>query len=483
MVIFNIMLGILAWNMFMSIYYYKNKIKSNRLYCGLIGFSGKGEFDPLKIKTLFIWNSLERHSTDSTGLYTPEQDVIKTNDPAQIFINKVDFKPSTTLIGHVRASTVGNNTKENAHPFKRGSMILVHNGTLKNHWGLLKKYDLPYNDYNVDSDVICGIIDKSKNFDVLKEINGAAALIIADKINPDVLFVFRNTERPLFRGTINGDMYISSIANSLTLIGCSNINEFKENILYKINKGVIEKRQKIKSDPYTVYTYNQIQISNSFNIKDFNLTGYWIQANSNYFHNNFYINSVTNDSWYYVKSHNIASDYEIQIIDDEQKTKSISKYLFNWKEADVEQGDYIVMMTTLHQGDNKKTHLCNEGDIAIITNFDKEDNTYSIKFGNDSKDIWSNIPSKWFRKSTKLETDKYLNKNSNTQCELILNTDVNDKDIIDPINNTEFEELKVDLPIVMLEQFISSIETNAGDRLKIKEIVDDFQNNVYQYIL
>lgn len=126
----------------------------------------------------------------------------------------------------------------------------MHNGTLKNHWDLLKKYELEYIDYNVDSDVIAGCIEKDNSFDVLKLINGPAALLIIDKTNPKTLYAFRNSERPLYKGFIDGNMYISSVKETLELINCNAIKEFKEDYLYVIEEGSVIKKIKVKNTPY-----------------------------------------------------------------------------------------------------------------------------------------------------------------------------------------------------------------------------------------
>jgi len=141
--------------------------------CGLTGFSGKKKFNKDKVKSLMLWNSLER-GKDSTGIYTPLNGLLKEADEAYKFLIKTKFEEDRLFIGHVRASTVGAKSKENAHPFMEENIILAHNGTLTNHWALCHKYKLSMQDYNVDSHVIAAILGKEKNFNVIKEIDGAA---------------------------------------------------------------------------------------------------------------------------------------------------------------------------------------------------------------------------------------------------------------------------------------------------------------------
>jgi hypothetical protein len=220
--------------------------------CGLLGYSGTKSFDLEKIKILYLWNSLSR-GEDATGLYSPENGIIKDNEPAHKFIKDKlkKVKLDNLLIGHVRHSTVGWNNASNAHPFKRDSCILAHNGTLSNHYALKRKYDLGYaSGYDVDSDVLAGCIAKTQGLKVLSEIDGSAALLIGDTRNPYTMYVFRNKERPLFNGLIGNNMYISSIKESLELIECTNISEFEEDRLYTISKGKIVSCKKIKNEPY-----------------------------------------------------------------------------------------------------------------------------------------------------------------------------------------------------------------------------------------
>lgn len=264
MVIFNIVFAIILWNMLMVHINYKYKHKQNRLYCGIIGFSGKTKFDLQKIETLIAWNSFERGS-DATGIYSPINGLKKSLEKGSdyvIYETKNYFQPDNLFIGHVRQATVGDKKEiKNAHPFQRGNYVLAHNGTLKNYRDLAHKYELPLADYNVDSDYVAGSIEKADSIEqVLSEINGAAAFIITDDRNPDKLYVFRNTERPLYRGyDRDKNMYISSLAEPLYLLRLENIKEFKENFLYTIIDGNIKANtvKKIKNTPYSkpVTTY------------------------------------------------------------------------------------------------------------------------------------------------------------------------------------------------------------------------------------
>ena len=220
--------------------------------CGLIGYSGKQPFIPTWVEVLILWNALER-GEDSTGVWTPVNGEIKSLDKGSHFVlmPENEIKPDTMLIGHVRASTVGKSTLKNCHPFNRGTYWLAHNGTLQNHFDMMRHYKLPFADYEVDSDMLCGSIATADSIvEVIKGIKGAAALIMHDTNNPDILYVFRNKERPLMYGKdIRGGIYISSTQDPLYFLKLKGVREFKEDILYTIEAGKITKTQAIVNEP------------------------------------------------------------------------------------------------------------------------------------------------------------------------------------------------------------------------------------------
>lgn len=295
--------------------------------CGLIGFSGKTNFNKEKINLLMLWNSFER-GKDATGIYTPKNGLIKFAKQATDFLVDTPFEEDTLLIAHVRAKTIGVNTDKNAHPFNEDNVVLAHNGTLKNHFDLLRKYSLEWNKYDVDSHIICGVMAKEKNFKVLTEIDGAAAMLMHDKDNPKIMYVFRNGERDLFKGYCDGNLYISSIKKSLELIGCINIKEFKENYLYTIVDGLIQGTAKrIVNKPYNppkpVHVNNYVPSSDK-------LIGIMLQFDQ---YNQ--IRNLTNLT--YKKEYKVIgfdkSKYTITIVDDFGENFTVPSHYFNRMDA------------------------------------------------------------------------------------------------------------------------------------------------------
>lgn len=93
------------------------------------------------------------------------------------------------LIGHNRKATIGGATSENAHPFAEGDIVMVHNGTLRNHasWKTGK---------DVDSHALCQMISEHGYQDVLPKVDGAFALVWYNT-KTEKLHMIRNDERPL----------------------------------------------------------------------------------------------------------------------------------------------------------------------------------------------------------------------------------------------------------------------------------------------
>lgn len=106
------------------------------------------------------------------------------------------------MVGHNRKATYGVVKDENAHPFIEDKIILVHNGTLTNHKELDK-------DVEVDSHAIASTINKYGVLKAIQKIQGAFSVVAYNTETREV-YMFRNTERPLFLGEIPGAWVFSS---------------------------------------------------------------------------------------------------------------------------------------------------------------------------------------------------------------------------------------------------------------------------------
>lgn len=230
--------------------------RSNVLGCGLVGFSGSDDksFNIGLIRTLLWHNSVTR-GKHATGIFTPSMGIIKDAKEAKDFF-KDDVKMSlleendSYLMGHVRHATVGDSSNADAaHPWDFEDIIMMHNGTLKNHEEIAKDYKIENKDWIVDSQVLGLAIKQNfkdnKPFKVLTEYIGAAAVVLYHKERKS-LFVYRDEERTLFYGYLNDDIYISSLDDILNVIGCENIKAFEPYKVYEIKDGKVLNKVLIK---------------------------------------------------------------------------------------------------------------------------------------------------------------------------------------------------------------------------------------------
>lgn len=411
--------------------------------CGQVGFSGKNNFDLDKIKTLIYINSIER-GEDSTGFYSPNNGLKKCLDKGWDFVtsdkNKIEL--DTVFMAHVRSATVGFKTDvANAHPFKRGEWILQHNGTLKNHYPLLRKYKLKFADYNVDSDVIAGMLEAAGDFRPLSEINGSAALIIQNIKFPNKIFVFRNTERPLFRGYIGDDMYISSVEESLKLIKCDKIKEFKTDRIYCIENGAIRWTSEIKNKPYsetitTTNTTNNYNLSTHVNGKSivyhgnkpYNLedaVGMYIRCSENLEYNAWKNGisipiSVTKNKYYLIEG--IENLWQLKILDDYNTLVDVNHKNFILDDIITKQ-DYIKLNCNI-TNTKDDTLMGKKNDIFIVSEVVTERNgniVLSLCLPEDPNVVKIYCSNEYCVKLTneELQTFHGLNNNDNTTDEPI----------------------------------------------------------------
>lgn len=102
--------------------------------CGIFGAIGKG-FDKSIIRGLAIAN--RDRGTDSLGFVINDYKIWKqADDPLNCMLSD-DFNEYTKMwdyswfiIGHTRSATRGNIIRKNAHPFRRGRFVGVHNGVI-----------------------------------------------------------------------------------------------------------------------------------------------------------------------------------------------------------------------------------------------------------------------------------------------------------------------------------------------------------------
>lgn len=389
--------------------------------CGIQAFVGKKnkKADLNKFKKLMLWNALGR-GQEATGIFSLENGVIKDNDRCDIFLSKNEIKPDSLMIGHVRASTFGTNSKANAHPFTCGNITLVHNGTLTNPWAWGRHHGINTTNINVDSDVICHILDKEQNFDVLGEINGAAALVMHDSKTPNRLYVYRNKERDLFYGKCSYGMYISSIKASLESIGCTDIAEFPAGTLHTIENGEIKHTKEITIKPYEVSYATTSTTKDDNQLTSISYAGRWIYCDSNNKTNceegtkissgNFYkCIGVTNEK---ILDGIKGSDRNyIYILDDNHIKRKVDFWHFDNYVTCLEKGCYLLIVNDLFttqtiDGKEEKKLVLNNKQVVLLLSDIEVDGKFNV---HDGENEW-NVPKGSIRRLTyseEFEPDYY----------------------------------------------------------------------------
>lgn len=350
--------------------------------CGIVGFSGVNPANVDKLNFLMYYNSVER-GKDSTGYYTPETGVKKDAVACLDFLKKNKLPSSNLFIGHVRWKTIGANLTKNAHPFEYDNVVLLHNGTLENHMSMLVKHGFNWKDFDVDSQVLAKLIDenlKSDDYDdktrfkTLSEFDGAAALLWIDKTNPNKLYVFRNNARPLYCGYIGEEMYISSIEESLKIIGCDKSLIFDQGHLYTVENGAITSKNYYA--PY-VKTWERQSSSTSNKDEKFidlislnhlinnnELLNRWIKCEveaKNYRKNAF---SLTKGRYYFVHDYDATGNWDIKIHDDKGIECTVSKYWFNLDNLTFKQ--WAILMFNIVDNIDKTKNILIKGEIVKI---------------------------------------------------------------------------------------------------------------------
>jgi len=253
--------------------------------CGIFGWAGKKpqDFNKAKLDILGIYN-IER-GKHSCGVST-DGDIFIGVDSNKVYhdflanSNYIEPNEYPFVIGHTRHATGGAHNVDNAHPFGFGQLgshyefIGVHNGKLHNHVKLAEKYDVElkarkqeknvvsYRE-KIDSELLLEILYTSKDFKVLQEYKGAAALVFCNLNEPNVIYFYHgeskkyyadtdaSEERPLwFWQESKNSVYISSLEKSLMAIGGSedSVKSFEYNTVYKVTDGNVKTAVKFKID-------------------------------------------------------------------------------------------------------------------------------------------------------------------------------------------------------------------------------------------
>jgi glucosamine--fructose-6-phosphate aminotransferase (isomerizing) len=199
--------------------------------CGIVGYIGSQRAYEILIQGL---RRLEYRGYDSAGVAMVKEDgtlkVYKAKGKVANLEESANGKDIEGCVGiaHTRWATHGEPNDTNAHPHvsQDSSIALVHNGTIEN-YSVLKEA-LVQHGYTfrseTDTEVLVQLVEYVRDTnncslleavrEALKQVEGAYAIAVIEKNNPDLLIVARKSS-PLVIGVGEGETFIASDATPI----------------------------------------------------------------------------------------------------------------------------------------------------------------------------------------------------------------------------------------------------------------------------
>ncbi|MDF2447843.1 MAG: glutamine amidotransferase [Bacteroidota bacterium] len=209
--------------------------------CGIVGYIGNRDAFPVLIKGL---QRLEYRGYDSAGvaMISPEgnMNVYKKKGKVSDLLefSKDKDKSGNIGIGHTRWATHGEPNDINSHPHysQTRDLVIIHNGIIENYASI--KEGLQKRGHNfmsqTDTEVLIHLIEDIRQHEpsmklsyavmaALKQVNGAYAIVILDKNDPDTLIAAKKGS-PMVIGIGENEYFIASDASPIV--------EYTKNVVY-----------------------------------------------------------------------------------------------------------------------------------------------------------------------------------------------------------------------------------------------------------
>lgn len=231
--------------------------------CGVVGIHAPGE-DVAKLAFYALF-ALQHRGQESAGIAVADGETILVYKDmglvSQVFDeNKLESLSGHVAMGHVRYSTTGSSSWENAQPVYRTSggvaIALGHNGNLVNTMDLLSEVDRDNSGMDLysstDSDLIATMIAQSGRLtaedailDTLPRLRGAFSLVMMDE---QTVFGARdpNGVRPLVLGRLPKGYVLASETCALDIIGAEMIREVEPGELVAIDSSGVRSHRYAK---------------------------------------------------------------------------------------------------------------------------------------------------------------------------------------------------------------------------------------------
>ncbi|HWO84193.1 MAG TPA: amidophosphoribosyltransferase [Solirubrobacterales bacterium] len=243
--------------------------------CGVFGVYAPGhEVSRLAYFGLY---ALQHRGQESAGIATCEGGMITTMRDqglvSQVFSEeKLAAMQGDMAIGHVRYSTTGGGSWENAQPIWRDDgreVALAHNGNLTNAvelWGELKEQGLKFRGTS-DSEVIAALLSSHDGKmiedavqDVMPRLQGAYSTVVMTK---RAIVAFRDPHgiRPLSLGRLGDRFVVASESCAFDIIGAKLMREVHPGEMVSLTERGLETRQVVKAERRASCVFEHIYFS------------------------------------------------------------------------------------------------------------------------------------------------------------------------------------------------------------------------------
>jgi len=243
--------------------------------CGVFGVYAPGH-DVARLAYFGLY-ALQHRGQESAGIATCEGGHITTLRDSGLVSQVFDEEKLRALegdmaIGHVRYSTTGGGSWENAQPVWRDDgreVALAHNGNLTNAvelWGELKERGIDFRGTS-DSEIIAALLSSHDGkliedavAEVMPRLQGAYSTVVMTK---RAIVAFRDPYgiRPLSLGRLEGRFVVSSESCAFDIIGAELMREVHPGEMVSLTERGLETRQVVKTDRRASCVFEHIYFS------------------------------------------------------------------------------------------------------------------------------------------------------------------------------------------------------------------------------
>jgi amidophosphoribosyltransferase len=243
--------------------------------CGVFGVYAPGH-DVARLAYFGLY-ALQHRGQESAGIATCEGGMITTLRDSGLVSQVFDEEKLRALegdmaIGHVRYSTTGGGSWENAQPIWRDDgreLALAHNGNLTNAvelWGEMKEKGLEFRGTS-DSEIIAALLSAHEGkmiedavADVMPRMQGAYSTVVMTK---RAIVAFRDPHgiRPLSLGRLEGRFVVASESCAFDIIGAELMREVHPGEMVSLTERGLETRQVVKAERRASCVFEHIYFS------------------------------------------------------------------------------------------------------------------------------------------------------------------------------------------------------------------------------